>query len=172
MLLTVAVIGSAHGLRGEVRLDVRTDNPAQRLAPGTVLPTEGGPLAELTVERVRRDGEKVYARFVEIADRTAAEALRGVRLLVDADAEEDAEDDAYYPHQLRGLRVEHVDGRELGVVKDLLPGAAQDLLVVKAAGGEVLVPFVSAIAREVDLVGARVVLDPPGGMFPGLGEAL
>lgn len=171
MLLTVAVIGSAHGLRGEVRLDVRTDNPAQRLAPGTVLPTDAGPLPELTVERIRRDGEKLYARFVEISDRTEAEALRGVRLLVNADASEE-EEDAFYPHQLRGLRVEHVDGRELGEVKDLLPGAAQDLLVVKVTGGEVLVPFVSAIAQEVDLAGGRIVLDPPGGMFPGLGEAL
>ncbi|MDO4791241.1 MAG: ribosome maturation factor RimM [Buchananella hordeovulneris] len=170
MLLTVAVIGSAHGLRGEVRLDVRTDSPAQRLAPGTVLPTDSEVFAELTVARVRRDGEKVFARFEEVADRTAAEQLRGVSLLVEAQDED--EDDAYYPHQLRGLRVEDTTGRELGTVKDLLPGAAQDLLVVKGSAGEVLVPFVAAIVPEVDLAGGRVVMDPPGGLFPGLGEAL
>jgi 16S rRNA processing protein RimM len=96
MELTVARIGRAHGLRGEVRLDVRTDDPASRLQVGerlTTVPASAGPL---TLDAVRTQNGAWYVRFAEASDRTAAEGLRGVELVVEVDASD--EEDAWYPH--------------------------------------------------------------------------
>ena len=127
MLLTVAVIGPARALKGEVRLDIRTDDPEGRLAPGAVLPTAPADAGPLTVTRLRFDGSRWFAVFAEAGDRTAAEALRGVRLLVETD-DEDAEDDAWYAHELIGLRAVRrlPDGsaETLGEVVDLERGVA------------------------------------------------
>ncbi|MGK2349402.1 ribosome maturation factor RimM [Actinomyces sp. W5033] len=178
MLLTVAVIGPAHALKGEVRLDIRTDDPEGRLEPGTVLPTEPAAAGPLTVARLRFDGQRWYAAFAEAQDRTAAEALRGVHLLVETDGE-DEDDDGWYAHELIGLTAVRLAGEAsgdgpqvLGVVTDLEPGVAQDRLVVRTPQGEsVAVPFVEALVPALDLEAGTVTLDPPGGLFPGLGEA-
>lgn len=169
MQLTVARIGRAHGLRGEVALDVRTDDPAARLAAGAVLPTEPAASGPLTVLRTREQQGRWFVTFAEAPDRTAAEALRGVELLVEvADEDPGAEDDedAWYPHELTGLRAEHVDGRVLGEVVGLEHLPAQDALVLREPdGARTLVPFVRAIVPVVDVAGGRVVLDPPGGLL-------
>ena len=192
MLLTVAVIGPAHALKGEVRLDIRTDDPEGRLAPGTSLhvqapPGDAGPAGpapdHLTVARLRVDGARWFARFEEVGDRTAAEALRGVRLLVDTDAvggsaaegSGDADDEAWYAHELIGLRaVRALPGAEpqhLGEVVDLEPGVAQDRIVVRTPDGEeVAVPFVEQLVPGIDPEAGVVTLDPPGGLFPGVGR--
>ena len=175
MLLTVAVIGPARALKGEVRLDIRTDDPEGRLAPGAVLPTAPADAGPLTVTRLRFDGSRWFAVFAEAGDRTAAEALRGVRLLVETD-DEDAEDGAWYAHELIGLRAVRrlPDGsvETLGEVVDLERGVAQDRIVVRTgAGRNVAVPFVAALVPEVDVKAGTVTLDPPGGLFPGLGPA-
>lgn len=164
MLLTVARIGRAHGLRGEVALDVRTDAPDERLAPGTVLATEPASAGPLTVVRTRVQQGRWFVAFDEVCDRTAAEALRGVELVVEARSEVD--EDAWYPHELVGLRAVATDGRHLGEVEGLEHAPAHDLLVLREPGGErTLVPFVGAIVPVVDVAGGRVVLDPPGGLL-------
>ena len=76
MLLTLAVVGPAHALKGEVRLEIRTDDPEGRLAPGTTVPTEPAHAGPLTVSRLRFDGSRWFAAFEQARDRTAAEALR------------------------------------------------------------------------------------------------
>lgn len=165
MLLTVARIGRAHGLRGEVALDVRTDDPDSRLAVGAVLPTEPADRGPLTVARTRVQQGRWYVAFAEVPDRTAAEALRGVDLLVEV-ADDDEDEDAWYPHELAGLRAEHVDGRVLGEVTGLEHLPAHDVLVLREPdGARTLVPFVRAIVPVVDVPGGRVVLDPPGGLL-------
>ncbi|QZN84564.1 ribosome maturation factor RimM [Cellulomonas sp. C5510] len=165
MLLTVARIGRAHGLRGEVALDLRTDEPEARLATGTVLPTDPPASGPLTVAGTRVQQGRWYVTFAEAGDRTAAEALRGVDLLVDV-ADEGDDEDAWYPHELAGLRAEHVDGRVLGEVVGLEHLPAHDALVLREPdGARTLVPFVRAIVPVVDVPGGRVVLDPPGGLL-------
>jgi 16S rRNA processing protein RimM len=168
MLLTVARIGRAHGLRGEVALDLRTDDPAARLAVGTVLPTEPADRGPLTVAGTREQQGRWYVTFAEATDRTGAEALRGVDLVVDVtgDTSDDDDEDAWYPHELVGLRAEHVDGRVLGEVLGLEHLPAHDSLVLREPdGSRTLVPFVRAIVPVVDVPGGRVVLDPPGGLL-------
>lgn len=165
MLLTVARIGRAHGLRGEVALDVRTDDPQTRLAVGAVLDTDSKDVGSLTVAGVRRQQDRWFVTFVEAPDRTAAEGLRGVHLVAQAAAAAD-DDDAWYPHELAGLRAEHVDGRVVGEVIGLEHRPAQDMLIVREPdGSRTLVPFVLAIVPVVDVPGGRVVLDPPGGLL-------
>ena len=153
MLLTVAVIGPAHALKGEVRLEIRTDDPSGRLAPGTTLPTEPATTGPLTVSRLRFDGARWFAAFDQAPDRTAAEALRGVELLVDTDEDLQAQDEeAWYRHQLVGLRALSTEGRTMGEVVDLEPGVAQDRIVVRTpAGQRVAVPFVTQLVPEVDI---------------------
>ncbi|GEA84740.1 MAG: ribosome maturation factor RimM [Cellulomonas sp.] len=164
MLLTVARIGRAHGLRGEVGLDLRTDAPDERLATGSVLATDRAGLGSLTVTSTRIQQGRWYVTFAEVRDRTEAEGLRGVALLAEEDTSDD--DDAWYPHELAGLRAEHVDGRLLGEVVGLEHLPAHDVLVLREPdGARTLVPFVRAIVPVVDVAGGRVVLDPPGGLL-------
>jgi 16S rRNA processing protein RimM len=169
VLLTVAVIGAPHGLRGEVRLDLRTDDPARRLAVGNVLETEPADAGPLTVARTRTapDGA-TFVIFDQAHDRTAAEALRGVRLVVESDEDEGDDDEGWYPHELVGLKAVHVDGRGLGTVAGLEHLPAQDVLVVtEADGNEARVPFVAELVPDVDPGAGTVTLDPPRGIFAG-----
>ncbi|MFH5822480.1 ribosome maturation factor RimM [Georgenia sp. AZ-5] len=168
MLLTVAIITSPHGLKGEVRLDLRTDDPARRLAVGNVLETEPADAGPLTVVRTRQTGDSTFVVFEEARDRNAAEALRGVRLVVETDEDEDGgdADEGWYAHQLVGLRAVHVDGRELGTVADLEHLPAQDVLVINEPdGAEARVPFVADLVPEVDTDAGTITLDPPRGLF-------
>ncbi len=171
MLLTVARIGRAHGLRGEVALDLRTDDPAARLAVGTVLVTDPASAGPVTVRSTRTAQGRWYATFDQVDDRTAAEGLRGVLLVVEADeagpAGGEDPDDAWYRHELVGLRAERVgDHTLLGTVVDLEHPPAHDLLVLREPDGTVSrVPFVRQIVPVVDVEGGRVLLDPPAGLL-------
>lgn len=164
MELTVAKIGRAHGLRGEVGLEVRTDSPEIRFAVGQQLQTRPASSGPLTIIRHRSLDGRWFVMFEQSQDRSAAEALRGVELIVEADASD--EPDAWYAHELTGLRAELTDGTAVGEVIGLDPGAAHDLLVLRETGGErTLVPFVTVFVPVVDVQGGRVVLDPPGGLL-------
>ncbi|MBD7918897.1 ribosome maturation factor RimM [Cellulomonas sp. Sa3CUA2] len=173
MLLTVARIGRPHGLRGEVALDVRTDAPQERLVVGARFATEPAAAGPLVVAQVRDAQGRWYATFEQASDREGAEALRGVALVVESD-DEPHDDDGWYPHELVGLRAEHVaDGRLLGEVVGLEHLPAHDVLVLREPdGARTLVPFVEAIVPVVDVAGSRVVLDPPGGLLAADAENL
>ena len=164
MELTVARVGKAHGLRGEVVLDLRTDEPEERLAVGERLETRPAATGPLTVATVRVHQGRWLVGFEGVRDRTAAEALRGVELVVEVEASD--EEDAWYPHELVGLRAEDLDGRTLGRIDGLEHLPAHDVLVLRETGGvRTLVPFVRQIVPLVDVAGGRVVLDPPGGLL-------
>jgi 16S rRNA processing protein RimM len=167
MQLVVARIGKAHGLNGDVALDVRTDLPEERLAPGKTLATEPSDVGPLTVARLHANSGRWIAAFDQAQDRTAVEGLRGVELVIEVD--ESDEDDAWYPHQLQGLRACLADGTVVGTVTGLIHGAAHDLLEIAETleGGttRTLIPFVEIMVPIVDVDGGRVVLTPPGGLL-------
>ncbi len=170
----VGRIGKPHGIRGEVTLDVRTDEPDRRFAPGTTLRAEAPAGADrrpsaLTVGRARWHQSTLLVTFEELADRNAAEAVRGTVLYATIGHDEKPEDpEEYYDHQLIGLAVLDLDGTALGEVKAVVHGSAQDLLTVRTPDGrDALVPFVSALVPEVDLDAGRVVVaDRPGLVTP------
>lgn len=174
MRLTVARVGRAHGLRGEVTVEVRTDAPERRFVPDAVLyvvPTAGsswsGPAA-LTLRSVRDHNRVLLLTFREVTDRDGAEALRG--LLLEADVPEDEQEpDAWFDHQLVGLHAVDPAGGALGVVVAVEHSGAQDLLVVRRPDGrDRLVPFVTAIVPTVDVAAGRMVIDAPGGLLEDL----
>lgn len=164
MDVTVATIGAAFGLRGEVMLTLRTDSPEERIVPGAQFRTYPESAGPLTVEKVRVHKGRLAVKFDEITDRTGAESVRGIDLVIDT-GEVEAEDDAWYRSDLVGLKAFDTHGRALGEVTDLTVGQAQDLLHVTFEEREILVPFVYEIVPEVDTDRGRVVLDPPGGLF-------
>jgi 16S rRNA processing protein RimM len=159
-----------HGIRGEVSVEVRTDDPGQRFAVGSVLATDPPDAGPLTVASTRWHSGRLLVTFAGIADRTGAEPLRGVWLTVDADqAGSPGEPDEFHDHQLVGLTVVTTAGEQVGVVTDVRHHG-QDLLVIEPVAGshrgsEVLVPFVAAIAVDVDVAGGRMVIDPPAGLL-------
>ena len=167
MQLVVGRIAKAHGIGGEVAVEVRTDAPDDRFAPGTSLLTEPGERGPLTVRRTRWHSGRLLVVFDEVADRTAAEALRGTLLVADSTTSPQVDgEDEFWDHQLLGLAAVTVAGTPIGTVDDVLHPAGTDMLVVRAADGrEILVPFVRAIVPEVDLDGGRVVVDPPEGLL-------
>ncbi|MBW1601268.1 ribosome maturation factor RimM [Streptomyces sp. JJ66] len=170
MQLVVARIGRAHGIKGEVTVEVRTDEPELRLAPGAVLATEPAHAGPLTIEHGRVHSGRLLLRFEGVADRSAAEALRNTLLVAEVDPDERPEDpEEFYDHQLIDLDVVTRDGTHVGRVSEVAHLPAQDLLVVgRPEGGEVLIPFVTEIVPEIDLTGQRAVIDPPPGLLGDL----
>lgn len=146
----VGVVGRAHGIRGDVTIEPRTDEPGRRFAPGAVLRPEGGG-PPLIVATARDHSGRLLVRFREHSDRTAAERLRGTVLVVDVDPDERPDDaEEYYDRQLVGLRVLDATGTEVGAVTEVVHLPEQDLLQIRTGEGDRLVPFVTALVPEVD----------------------
>lgn len=149
--VVVGVVGRPHGVRGEVAVAPRTDEPERRFAAGAQLRSEDSPRT-LTVASMRWHSGRMLVHFTGLDDRTAVEAVRGVRLVVDVAANERPDEPTeYYDRQLVGLAVQTTDGVRVGKVVDVLHLPAQDVLEVETAGGRRLVPFVAALVPEVDL---------------------
>ena len=169
-LLLVGVVVRPHGLRGELVVEVRTDSPQERFAPGSVLVRalpDGVRAGSLTVESARPHSGRLLVRFAEAPDVDAAEALRGTRLLVDPAALPPTGDpDEFHVHQLEGLAAELVDGTVVGTVREIVHGPGGELLVIaRTDAPDALVPFVREIVPTVDLDRGRVVLTPPEGLL-------
>ena len=176
--VVVGRIGRPHGVKGEVSVEVRTDEPGRRFADGSVLGTRtpqgavpSGPdrPVSLSVERTRWHQDRLLVTFAELADRTAAEAVRGLTLVTEIDLSEAPEDpEEFYDHQLVGLAAVTTDGAPVGEVTDVIHGAGQDLLALRTTDGrDVLVPFVTALVPVVDVPRGRLeVADRPGLLTP------
>jgi 16S rRNA processing protein RimM len=171
--LRVGRLTKAHGLKGALKLELFTDEPERRFVPGATftlqVPTSS-PWHGKTIElaELRWYNSHAVGFFVGVGTREEAETLVRAILWVDHDVTElPAESDAWYDHQLVGLRALR-DGVEVGRVArvDHLP--AQDLLAIDTAAGEVLVPFVSAMVPTVDITAGTVTLTPPPGLFEEL----
>ncbi|MBD0840086.1 ribosome maturation factor RimM [Streptomyces sp. TRM68416] len=172
MQLVVARIGRAHGIKGEVTVEVRTDEPELRLAPGAVLATDPAATGPLTVETGRVHSGRLLLRFEGVRDRTAAEALRNTLLIAEVDPDELPEDeDEYYDHQLIDLDVVTKDGAEVGRITEISHLPSQDLFIVERPdGSEVMIPFVEEIVTEIDLAEQKAVIDPPPGLIDDRAE--
>ncbi|AJK69179.1 Ribosome maturation factor RimM [Corynebacterium marinum DSM 44953] len=172
-----------HGVRGEVVVDATTDDPEGRFAAGTVLEgRQTGKKLSLTVKTMRPHQGRLLITFEEIPGRTEADSLRGVRFF--AEPVVDEEDDAYYDHELIGLRVLNVgavseeeatarayegalpEPEDIGEVSSVIRGPVHRLLEITLdAGGETAVPFVHALVPIVDLDNGAIVITPPEGLL-------
>jgi 16S rRNA processing protein RimM len=173
--LRVGRLTKAHGLKGAIKLELYTDDPERRFVPGAefslqVPETSPWHGKHLTIRELRWYNGHPVGFFEGVDDRTAAESLVKAILWVDQPADEEAEPDAWYDHQLVGLAVIR-DGEKVGEVVHVDHLPAQDLLVVKSGGREVMVPFVSAIVPEVDVAAGTLTVTPPAGLFEELPES-
>ncbi|WP_055599677.1 ribosome maturation factor RimM [Streptomyces aureus] len=172
MQLVVARIGRAHGIKGEVTVEVRTDEPELRLGPGAVLLTDPASAGPLTIETGRVHSGRLLLRFEGVRDRNAAEALRNILLIAEVDPTEmPEEEDEYYDHQLMDLDVVLADGTEIGRITEISHLPSQDLFIVERPDGtELMIPFVESIVTEIDLEEQRAVIDPPPGLIDDRAE--
>ncbi|WP_084961379.1 ribosome maturation factor RimM [Thermoactinospora rubra] len=163
MKLAVGRIGRPHGVRGEVTVEVLTDDPAARFRPGVSFATDAG---ELVVAGTRWHKGVLLLSLEGVHSRDQAEELRDTMLLIDSSQLPPTDDpDEFHDHQLIGLTVVTVSGELVGEVADVLHHG-QDLLVVRRGGQEdAYVPFVKALVPEVDLEAGRLVVDPPEGLL-------
>lgn len=179
-LLRVCRIGKAQGLKGEVTVQIFTDEPYERFEPGNILCTANGE-REFVIENARTFKNRWILLFEESQNRNDAEALNGTELYVHAeDAQELAAENAWYIKDLVGLQARLCEENQLGLtpkvigkVVDVLDGA-QSLLKIRLdhpideENKTALVPFVEAIVPEVNVANGYLTIDPPGGLIPGL----
>jgi 16S rRNA processing protein RimM len=158
-------IVGVQGVEGLVRVKAHTADPMDVAAYGPLTAEPGGRPLSLEVLREVKGGV-VIARVAGIADRNAAEGLRGLRLYVARTALPPAEEDEFYLADLEGLRVERTDGSVLGVVRRVVNYGAGDVLEIGSDRGSVLIPFTRAAVPVVDVAGGRLVVDPPDGLLP------
>ena len=169
--VVVGRIGRPHGVRGLATVEVRTDDPDARFAPGAVLLTDPPSRGPLTVVDKRWHSGTLLLQLADAAGgvyatREAVDELRNTLFLVPVAALPELDDpDSYYDHQLVGLAVRLPDGMVIGEVT-AVHHEAQDLLVVRRPeSAEALIPFVSAIVPTVDVAGGFLVVDPPEGLL-------
>jgi len=173
--LRVGRLTKAHGLKGAIKVELFTDDPARRFVPGAIftlqVPTSSswhGKTLELI--ELKFYNSHPVAFFKDVPDRSVAESLVKAILWVDHDlAEVSQEEDAWFDHQLIGLTVLR-DGVKVGTVAQIDHFPAQDLLTVTTASGDVLVPFVKAIVPAVDITAGTLTVTPPTGLFEELPE--
>jgi 16S rRNA processing protein RimM len=169
--VVVGRIGRPHGVRGLVTVEIRTDDPDLRFAPGAVLTTEPPERGPLTVVDRRWHSGTLLLQLAGpdggvYADRETVDVLRNTRLLVPVTDLPELEDpDTFYDHQLVGLSARLSDGSPLGEVTAVTHEGAELLVVRRLDGRELLVPFVSAIVPTVDVAAGHLVVDPPEGLL-------
>ncbi len=170
MELVIGRIAKAHGITGELVVDIRTDDPEERFVVGNRLRLKNfrtGTDRQVVVSSVRPHSGRLLVRLDGVADRDGADALRGGLFMVDSAELPPIDDpDEFYDHQLEGLAVRTVGGEPVGTVSEVLHTSGGELLAVRApSGAEVLVPFVSEIVTSVSVDAGVIEIDPPEGLL-------
>lgn len=157
-MLVVGLIKSPHGVRGEVRVDPRSDVP-DRIRAGAVLDCEG--IGPLRIASVRGSPDAPVVRFDGYGSRPAADALRNRFLRVPIADARKATAGRYLWADLVGLRAVSAAGEPIGTVREVLRAGEADVLVVdREQGGELLVPAIASVVRRVDVPGGTIVVEP------------
>jgi len=168
--LRVGRLLKAHGLKGAIKLELYTDDPALRFVPHSVytlqVPDESPWVGKtVTLKELKWYNDQAVVFLEGIDDRDAAESLVKAILWVDEDQDSrPVEEDAWYDYQLIGLTVRR-NGHAVGTISRVDHFPSQDLLIVDTGDAEVLVPFVKAIVTGVDIEAGTMDIDPPIGLF-------
>ncbi len=173
-LVLVGVVTGSRGLKGELRVKAFTAEPEALFDYGPLTDEQGKGTYK---GRITGQGKgQLLVRMDGVGDRTAADAIKGLKLYVTRDALPETEEDEYYYSDLIGLRAELVNGEEMGVIRWVLEAGAGASLEVDTATDTVMVPFTKSVVPVVDIKSGRVVIDPPDGLMgpppPQTGEDL
>lgn len=164
----LGVIGAPHGVRGLVRIKSFSEDPMAIASYGALSDETGKKLYRVEALSVVKD--MVLARIEGVADRTAAEVLRGLRLYVERSALPATGEREWYEADLIGLLAVGTDGRDWGKViafHDFGAGRAMEISGGSASRNSVMLPFTDEAVPEVDVEGGKVVVDPPAGVLAG-----
>lgn len=154
--VVVGRIARAHGVRGEVAVQVLSEVP-ERFAAGAVVYLEDG--RRLTIGSVRPHGDRLLVRFREVGDRTQAEALARSVLVVPESESPPLPEGSWWDHQIAGCRVLTEGGRDLGTVREVIHTPANAVWsAVDEAGRETLIPVLRDVLRSVDVAAKRIVV--------------
>lgn len=165
-MAVVGRVARAHGLRGQVIVNLDTDFPEERFQPGAALfVNRGGVVETLTVTSVRFHGERPVIGLTGIDDANAANTLVGAELRVPIDRLTPLPAGTFYRHELVGCRVETSTGRSIGVVNEVEGTMGESRLVIDTPSGEMLVPLAEEICTTIDPAGKRIVINPPEGLL-------
>ncbi|MCW4353948.1 ribosome maturation factor RimM [Hoyosella sp. YIM 151337] len=169
MELVIGRVAKSHGVRGEIVVEVRTDEPEERFAAGTVLHARAprsSALTHHTIDAAREHSGRLLVRLAGVNTREAADALRGMLFVVDSSDLPESGADEFYDHELEGLQVRGAAGENLGVVREVLHTAAGETLsIATPEGREVLIPFVMEFVPVVDVTGGVIEVTLPDGLL-------
>ena len=165
-MAVVGHIARAHGIRGQVIVNLETDFPDERFKPGATMYTErGGALTPLRLTTVRFQNGRPVIGLEGVETMNQAEELAGLQLRVPVEELARLPEDTFYHHDLVGCRVVTEDGRDVGTVEGVEGTFKGSRLVVGGATGEILIPLARDICRTIDVAGKRIVIDPPDGLL-------
>lgn len=165
-MAVVGRIARAHGLRGQVIVNLETDFPGERFRPGSELfVRRAGAMEKLTITSVRFQHDRPVVGVQGIDAVTDASALAGLELRIPIEQLVALPSGTFYHHDLVGCRVEAADGRQIGVVKDVDGAAGGSRLVLEGRRGEILIPLAAEICTTVDIGARRIVVRAPEGLL-------
>lgn len=165
-LVAIARLVRPRGLKGEIAADLLTDFPERFEGLSTVTGVrEDGSRLTLEIDDFWFQKGRVILRFVGYGSIERAEELRGIEICVPESDAVELEADEFFDWQLHGCRVETLDGAEVGTVTEVLRNGGTEVLVVKAADKDHLIPFAEAICPEVDIENKTIRIDPPEGLL-------
>jgi 16S rRNA processing protein RimM len=159
---------AAHGIRGELKCRVVTDFPTRRFRRGNIVLIKGEPHK---IQSARIQGGTVLLKLEDISDRDVAAALRGAEIEVPTEQAVSLPKGQFYWHQVIGLQVEDITSHEtLGEITDIIETGANDVYIVRGTKGEILVPAIKAVVKQIDPVAGRMHIEPLPGMLPSQGQ--
>ena len=160
----MAQVLAPHGIRGELKCRVITDFPRQRFRRGNTVLIDG---ESHVIQGARLQGRFVLLKLEDVADRDTAEALRNKDVQIRAEDAVALPRGQFYWHQVIGLRVEDTSTHQpIGTVADILETGANDVYVVRGERGEILVPAIKDVVKEIDPAAGRMLIEPLPGMLP------
>ncbi|MBP8644489.1 MAG: 16S rRNA processing protein RimM [Syntrophobacteraceae bacterium] len=169
-MVAVGKITRAHGVRGAVRIYPYGETLGLQ-GPGDKLFVHSGSgtgLTELTIVHLRYHKNVWIVQTEELVEMDAVKAMAGEQVFLPEDRLPATAEGEYYQFQLMGLAVETVEGKRLGVLREILSTPGHDVYVVESKTGEILIPAVDEVVRSIDLAGRKMVIDPPDGLIHDL----
>jgi 16S rRNA processing protein RimM len=160
--IAVGRITRTHGVKGEVAV-LPLSEVASRFEAGSTVFLDEREDRPLTVATSRPHQRRLLVAFQGVGDRTSADALRGRYVFVPASSAPELPEGEYWAHELIGCEVLTEDGRRLGRIREIMHTQANDVWATEGDEGEVLIPALKEVVRDVDVAGRRVVVrDVPG----------
>lgn len=167
-LCAVGVIAKVFGVKGEVKLHSYSRSLEEIKELDTVLVGESEKsVVGMTIERVTTRGNDIYIKFKDVGDRNASESLIGHFLFVEETKRKRLRLGEFFVDDIIGVAVFDLHKKRLGVLIDVVQYGHQDMYIVKTSAGNVMVPAVRGIVREVDVPKRTMMIDPPEGLFNG-----